>query len=183
MADIKTLESLMDKDTFFGEGNKNILMEVTAEYAPGKYTVEVSNPAFRGFASAKTELLFNPPYALTSFTASVLGLQHKLSASEMRALATQPDTAVLLWCDPRYVLKFSKDIKQLSTDVYSMKIDDTFARKAEKEALADAVFGQMSAYIFTAEMHFENDLIKKMTLRALKADGTVEQEDEIIFHK
>ena len=182
MADLKTLEALMDKDTFYGEGEISF-MEVDMEYSPGKYDFVAMPPVFKNLGTSSTVIKFSAPYKITEISTGMLGALRKLSNIEMRAVESKGTLVQYLWADPRYVLKFSKDVQPLLNDVYYMRIDDAHARKMEKEALANQNLASLTPYVITAEMHFENDAIKKMILRSAMADGSVVDKEEIEFHR
>lgn len=182
MTDIKTLESMMDKDTFYGEGQIN-LMHVDMEYSPGKYSFIATPPIIGSIVASSTDIFFNAPYAITSVSMGFAGgsSKHKLSALEIRAAMNSGSLVSYLWADPRYVLKFSKDIQPLLKDSYHMRIDDAYAKKMEQEAIKDPLTKAITPYVITAEMQFENDYIKKMILRAAMEDGSVTEEEEVNF--
>lgn len=184
MADLKTLEALMDKDTFYGDGKISI-MQVSMEYSPGKYAFVAIPPLplLANLCASSTEISFNAPYAITGISTGMIGALRKLSNIEMRVVLDRGTLTQYLWADPRYVLKFSKDVQTIAKDVYQMRIDDNHARKLEKEALADPVLAALTPYIFTAEMYFKNDAIRKMILKAATPDGRVAEKEEVRFHK
>lgn len=182
MADIKTLESIMDKDTFYGEAMLN-LMHTDMEYSPGKYNFVATPPVIGNLCAASTEIMFDPPYAITSIKLGRAGAsgKHRLSNIEMRAALNNGSLVDYLWADPRYVLNFSKDIQPLLKDGYHMRLDDRYAKKMEQDALQDPLMKAVTPYVITAEMHFENDYIKKLILRIAMDDGSVVDEEEVFF--
>ncbi|MEK6863759.1 MAG: hypothetical protein AABX27_00530 [Nanoarchaeota archaeon] len=159
MTDLKTLESMMDTATFFGDDLHHLPHKVTHEHSPGRYAI-ISRQVGMAVDSVM-ELLFSPPYSVTAINQGTPGNLVPMSNQQYASFKRNCFLSNYLHRDPRYILKFSKNVQQIQPDVYQMIINDKDARETAK-----GVPGLLPGVEQVAELSFENDFIKKLTVRS-----------------
>ncbi|MFA5888204.1 MAG: hypothetical protein WC852_05850 [Candidatus Nanoarchaeia archaeon] len=158
MADLKTLESMMDMATFFGDDLHHLPDKIIHELSPGRYA-SVGRQA--GMAvDCVFEILFSPPYNVTAINQGTKGSLVQMSQQQFNSFNRHGFLSNCLHRDPRYILKFSKNQRQIQPDVYEMILDDKDARETAK-----GMPGLLPGMEQVAEIYFENDFIKKLIVK------------------
>lgn len=177
MTDIKTLESIMDAATFFGDDLHHLPNKITHEHSPGRYA-SVGRQA--GMAvDCVFELLFSPPYIVTAINQGLQGNLAPMPKQQIDSFSKHGFLSNYLHRDPRYILKFSKNQRQIQPDIYEMILDDKDARETAK-----GVSGLFAGVEQVAELFFENDFIKKLIVKNRNIKTRKEQIfAEMTYHK